>query len=90
MIFDYSQIISHFWWLLMLIGLLKSPWFKGMMGEAMVNLGARLFLDNNDYLLIRNVSGHRHFARKREASPLTFHEIHSGVVLHSPNAARLQ
>ncbi|OIO72001.1 MAG: hypothetical protein CO186_01015 [Zetaproteobacteria bacterium CG_4_9_14_3_um_filter_49_83] len=73
MIFDYSQIISHYWWLpmlLMLIGLLKSPWFKGVMGEAMVNLAACLFLDNNDYLLIRNVSGHKHFARKREAPPL--------------------
>jgi len=43
----FSQILSSFWWVLplfVLVALLKSPWFKGAIGEVMVNLAARLFL----------------------------------------------
>ncbi|GAV20994.1 DNA topoisomerase I [Mariprofundus micogutta] len=55
----FSQLFSTFWWLLPLFGLaalFKSAWFKGVMGEAMVNLAARLFLNKNDYHLIKNVT----------------------------------
>jgi len=54
-----SQLFSSFWWLLPLFALaalLKSAWFKGFIGESLVNLSARLFLDKNDYHLIKNVT----------------------------------
>ena len=47
------------WWLLPLLiiaTLFKSAWFKGFIGEVMVNMAARLFLDKNDYHLIKNVT----------------------------------
>jgi hypothetical protein len=31
----------------------KSPWFKGEVGEAVVNLAARLFLDKSRYHLVK-------------------------------------
>jgi len=71
---DHSQIFSSVWWLplaMIAIGLFRSAWFKGVMGEAMVNLAARLFLNKHDYHLIRNITGHERFACKREASLLT-------------------
>jgi len=55
----FSQLFSTYWWLLplfILAALFKSAWFKGVMGEAMVNLAARLFLNKNDYHLIKNVT----------------------------------
>jgi len=55
----FSQLISTYWWLLPLFALaalFKSPWFKGFIGEVLVNLSARLFLDKNDYHLIKNVT----------------------------------
>lgn len=54
-----SQLLVSYWWLLsllVLVTLLKSAWFKGVMGEALVNLSARLFLDKNEYHLIKNVT----------------------------------
>lgn len=42
--------------LFMLAVLFRSAWFKGVMGEAMVNLAARLFLDKNEYHLIKNIT----------------------------------
>lgn len=47
------------WWaipLLMLIGLCKTPFFKGLIGEWAVNLAARLRLDKGTYHLVRNVT----------------------------------
>lgn len=55
----FGQVFSTLWWLLplfVLAGLLKSAWFKGMIGEALVNLAARLFLDKNEYHLIKNIT----------------------------------
>jgi len=55
----FSQLISTYWWtlpLLALAALFKSAWFKGFIGEVMVNLSARLFLDKNDYHLINLMS----------------------------------
>jgi ribosomal protein L37AE/L43A len=35
---------------------LKSPWFKGIIGEFMVNLAAKLLLDKAKYHLLKNVT----------------------------------
>lgn len=54
-----TSILSTFWYLIpffILAALLKSPWFKGVFGEAQVNLAAKLFLNKNDYHLIKNVT----------------------------------
>jgi len=54
-----SQLFSSFWWVLplfVLAALFKSPWFKGVTGETMVNLAAQLFLNKNDYHLIKNIT----------------------------------
>ena len=42
--------------LIILAGVLKSPWFKGKVGEFLVNASARLFLDKQRYHLIKNVT----------------------------------
>jgi len=40
-----------------LIGtILKTPWFRGMIGEFYFNLGIRLFLDKQTYRLVKNVT----------------------------------
>ena len=47
------------WWFLIpivvLVAIVKTPWFKGLIGEAMVNLGLKIFLSKDKYYLIRNV-----------------------------------
>jgi restriction system protein len=60
---DPISIISHFfgavWYLfpiLIIILIIKSPWFKGILGEFIVNFYARLILDKNKYHLIKNVT----------------------------------
>ena len=59
---DISPIINQmfhvFWYLIPLIvicGIIKSPWFKGMIGEFIINLSAKFLLDKNEYHLIKNV-----------------------------------
>ena len=39
-----------------MIGILKSPWFKGMIGEFFVNISAKWLLDKKKYHLIKNVT----------------------------------
>jgi len=54
-----SQILGVFWYLIpltILVAVLKSAWFKGVAGEFVVNLSARLFLDKQTYHLIKNVT----------------------------------
>jgi len=54
-----SQLLSTYWWvipMLIIAALFKSAWFKGFIGEVMVNISARLFLNKNDYHLIKNVT----------------------------------
>lgn len=54
----FAQLLS-FWWLLPLFvaaAIFKTPWFKGLIGEVMVNIIARMQLDKNDYHLIKNVT----------------------------------
>lgn len=60
---DYSSIINQFidatWYFILIIFLviiIKSSWFKGITGEFMVNILARMFLDKHVYHLIKNVT----------------------------------
>ncbi len=60
---DYSpiinQIVSAIWYLIpigIIAAILKSSWFKGVMGEFIVNTSAKLLLDKNKYHLIKNVT----------------------------------
>lgn len=59
---DYTPIISQvfkLWWvipIILVIGVLKSPWFKGMAGEALVKLAAHLRLPKDIYHPIHNVT----------------------------------
>ena len=60
---DYSPITSQFfnmlWYfvpLVILAGIIKSPWFKGVFGEFQVNLLLKLFLPKRAYHLIKNVT----------------------------------
>ncbi|SGZ78574.1 hypothetical protein BTHERMOSOX_158 [Bathymodiolus thermophilus thioautotrophic gill symbiont] len=39
-----------------IITLLKSAWFKGVFGEFIVNLSAKLLLDKRKYHLIKNIT----------------------------------
>lgn len=41
---------------LIIAGIVKTPWFKGKFGEFLVNLSARFFLDKSRYHLIKNVT----------------------------------
>lgn len=55
----YQQLTVFLWYLIPLAvigGLIKSPWFKGKVGEFLVNASARLFLDKSRYHLIKNVT----------------------------------
>ena len=42
--------------LIIVVGILKSPWFKGLFGEFIVNISSKLLLDKNKYHLIKNVT----------------------------------
>ena len=51
-------VLKKAWFLIpvfILLVVFKTPWFKGLIGETMVNLGAKLFLSKDEYHLIRNV-----------------------------------
>lgn len=54
-----NQIYKPLWYLVplsVLIVLFRTAWFKGVAGEFIVNLSARLFLDKEKYHLIKNVT----------------------------------
>jgi len=54
-----NQIVGTLWYLLpilILAAIFKSSWFKGVMGEFIVNVAAKLMLDKNEYHLIKNVT----------------------------------
>ncbi|WP_205599080.1 nuclease-related domain-containing protein [Halomonas faecis] len=60
---EYTSIIFDavrpLWWVLpiiVLLGIFKSRWFKGLFGEAFVKLIARLRLPANEYRAIHNVT----------------------------------
>jgi hypothetical protein len=54
-----NQFFSTLWYLIplaLLVGLFKSHWFKGVLGEFQVNLLLKLFLSNDKYHIIKNVT----------------------------------
>ena len=54
-----NQVVGVLWYLIplgILAAILKSAWFKGVVGEFIVNLSAKLFLDKDKYHLIKNVT----------------------------------
>ena len=56
---DFLYVISRFWFVipvLFLAAIIKAPWFKGLMGEFVVNLSTKFLLDKNQYRLIKNVT----------------------------------
>lgn len=60
---DYTSTIwnaiSSFWYfipLLILAGIFKSHWFKGYIGEVIVNFAIKVRLDKDEYHLIKNVT----------------------------------
>ena len=55
----FGNLLSSLWFVLPIIivaGLFKIPWFKGIFGEFLVNTLSRIFLDKNEYHLIKNVT----------------------------------
>lgn len=53
------QMVGILWYLIpvaILAGILKSRWFKGAVGEFIVNLSAKLLLNKKKYHLIKNVT----------------------------------
>lgn len=55
----FQPLLGALWYLIPLFVLavvIKSPWFKGQVGEAIVNLSAHFLLDRKTYHLIRNVT----------------------------------
>lgn len=60
---DYSKLIteifSALWYVIplaILLGVIKSSWFKGIVGEFIINTLARAILDKEKYHLIKNVT----------------------------------
>jgi len=54
-----TQAISSLWFLIpiaLFVTVIKTPWFKGVAGEFIVNVGAKLFLNKETYHLIKNVT----------------------------------
>ncbi len=54
-----AVFLNQLWYLLpllLLATIARSPWFKGMIGEWLINLSIRLFLDKREYRLLSNVT----------------------------------
>ncbi|PKG85107.1 nuclease [Colwellia sp. 75C3] len=54
-----NMLLSSIWYLIPLFifaSVIKSAWFKGVLGEWQVNLLIKFFLDKNEYHLIKNVT----------------------------------
>jgi len=55
----FFSFLATYWYLLpivILISLVKTPWFKGVMGEVFVNVAAKVQLDKNLYHLIPDIT----------------------------------
>ncbi|MFL1455023.1 nuclease-related domain-containing protein [Marinobacter sp. GN3S48] len=53
------QPLLHLWYfipLVLLLAILRSPWFKGHLVEFVVNASARLFVDKDRYHLVKNLT----------------------------------
>ncbi|AOS83569.1 nuclease [Chlorobaculum limnaeum] len=59
---DFSTLINEvfkLWWLItlmLILGILKSPWFKGVFGETLVKFRAKVSLPAETYHAIHNVT----------------------------------
>jgi restriction system protein len=57
-IFPFLKL--NLFWLIfplaMLVGILRSPWFKGIVGEMFVRFSAKLFLDNAEFRRLHNIT----------------------------------
>jgi restriction system protein len=59
---DYAPVINSLlkvWWLIplaLILGILKSPWFKGLVGEGLVKFAAYLRLRSDTYHAVHNVT----------------------------------
>jgi len=59
---ELSPVINavfKLWWILpilLVIAIFKSPWFKGLLGEALVRFAARLWLPSETYHPLHNVT----------------------------------
>ncbi len=54
-----ALLLTKLWFvlpLLLLVAIVKSPWFKGMVGEWFLNLCLGLFLDKREYRLLKDVT----------------------------------
>lgn len=54
-----TQVFIALWYLIpiaIFVAVIKTSWFKGAAGEFIVNIGAKLFLDKEQYHLIKNVT----------------------------------
>lgn len=54
-----TEILSTYWYFIpifMIIGLIKTSWFKGVLGEFIVNLLTKISLDKDTYHLIKDVT----------------------------------
>lgn len=54
-----QQVLSVFWYLIpiaILAALFKSPWFKGLLGEFIINVISRFLLPKETYHLFKNVT----------------------------------
>ncbi|HGY5238559.1 TPA: NERD domain-containing protein [Aeromonas salmonicida subsp. pectinolytica] len=54
-----AALLAQLWYvipLLLLMTIVKTPWFKGMVGEWLITLSIRLFLDKREYHLLDNVT----------------------------------
>jgi len=55
----FQPLVVVLYWLmpfLLIVGIVKTPWFKGKFGEFLVNFSARCFLDKSRYHLFKNVT----------------------------------
>lgn len=54
-----NEVLRPLWWVIplaFLIGLIKTPWFKGLCGEALVKVAARFRLPAETYKPLHNVT----------------------------------
>jgi restriction system protein len=54
-----SQFIGTIWYIIPIIAVItffKSPWFKGIAGEFLVNISAKFKLNKDEYHFIKNVT----------------------------------
>ena len=53
---NFISILLYLIPIVAFISIFKTSWFKGVIGEFIINVSAKLFLNNEDYHLIKNVT----------------------------------